>query len=283
MPEQGTHQRLLVFCRDGEGGNPATVVWCGRDRLETGDLQRIAAEHGTPATAFIVDGDPPEVRFFTPVSELSFCGHGSLAAGSALAEARGARSVELLAAGTGRRVAVERGEPGIATLVMAGPAEVREVADRGKVLAALGVAPGDVDASQPFVIGSVGSPKWLVPVRSREALLAARPRMAELAELSGAASVNGAYLYTRHGTPPGVDALARGFNPRAGVNEDAATGVAAAALAAAVMPAGPGQPPRRTFVVEQGIELKQLNRIQVALEGDRVLVGGEVRRPAGAP
>lgn len=276
MPRAGNHERLLVFCRDGEGGNPATVVWCGHERPATEDLQRLAAKHGTPVTAFIVNGDPAKVRFFSPSSELPFCGHGALAAGSALAEARGARSAEIRAVASRRHLTVELGEPGIATLVMSGPPEVREETDRGPVLAALGVEAGEVDGSLPFAIGDAGSPKWLVPVRSREALLAVRPRMADLAALSGARGVNGAYVYTTRGTSPGVDALARGFNPRAGTDEDAATGVAAAPLAAALRPGGPE---RRTFVVEQGIGLRQLNRIQVALEGDRVLVGGEVRRP----
>jgi trans-2,3-dihydro-3-hydroxyanthranilate isomerase len=118
----------------------------------------------------------------------------------------------------------------------------------------------------------VGSPKWLIEVRSAEALARVRPDMAALEEVSCAADVNGAYVFVRVQEPEGFRVLARGFNPRGGVDEDAATGVAAAALASLLH--STAQISR--LVIDQGIELKDLNRIDVRVSRDEIRVGGRV-------
>ncbi len=266
--------RLNVFGHGKTAGNPATVVF-GDEELSREEMQSLAREQGTPVTVFVRRGDPPRVSFFTPNAELPFCGHGALAAGAALAQevfASGRSSVEYLVGE--RRVCVDYEASGIATLRMIGACSVRPEPQPARLLQVLGIDASDLDPTQPCVIASVGSPKWLIALRSVEALGAVKPRFAELAELSAAAGVNGAYVYTLRDVSEGADAMARGFNPLAGVDEDAATGVAAAALAGALAQRGACKVP---FVVDQGIELRSLNRIHVWIEGEELRVGGEIR------
>jgi PhzF family phenazine biosynthesis protein len=57
-------------------------------------MQQIAAEVGFSETAFLThDGGPGErrfgIRYFSPVAEVGFCGHATIATAAALAEQRG--------------------------------------------------------------------------------------------------------------------------------------------------------------------------------------------------
>ena len=82
-----TVQRIAAFSDAGKGGNPAGIVITDRFPDEA-DMRRIAAEVGYSETAFAVpDGDPYRwrVRYFSPESEVPFCGHATIALGAALA------------------------------------------------------------------------------------------------------------------------------------------------------------------------------------------------------
>jgi PhzF family phenazine biosynthesis protein len=258
----------LVFGRAGEhaSGNPATVIWLDQP-LDDAALMREARARNTPATTFILPGEPTRVRFFTRERELAFCGHGSLAAGAAVARRNRALSAHLRAGDRDVIIELEH-EHEVATLIIPGVGVERDERDPEPVLRALGVG----EAVGEVVVASVGSPKWLIEVPSIKALRAVQPDMTALAALSEAAAVNGAYVYARRGAPAGVDALARGFNPRGGVDEDAATGVAAGGLAWHLRDQLAG----RSLTVEQGIGLRDLNRLVARVAADHVRVGGKV-------
>lgn len=262
--------QALVFGRAGDpaSGNPATVLWLEEAPASDAALVQEAARRGTPATAFLWPGEVPRVRFFTTSRELSFCGHGALAAGAAAARLAGAAEVRMRAGEREVAVALEPG--GLVTLTLAGPGTLRREEDPAAVLAALGVGGTAVATEVP--ISSVGSPKWLVEVADAAALRALAPDMAALAALSRERGVNGAYVYARGGAAAGVDALARGFNPHGGVAEDAATGVAAGALAWWMRDELAGS----WLVVEQGIGLTDLNRLVARVDGELIRVGGRV-------
>ena len=86
--------RLTAFPDGPDGGNPAGVV-LDATALDAVDMQRIAAEVGYAETAFVVDravdGDERAVatRYFSPIAEVPFCGHATIATAVALAERRG--------------------------------------------------------------------------------------------------------------------------------------------------------------------------------------------------
>jgi PhzF family phenazine biosynthesis protein len=80
-------QRIAAFSDAGEGGNPAGIVITDQFPDEA-EMRRIAAEVGYSETAFAMpDGDPCRwrVRYFSPESEVPFCGHATIALGAALA------------------------------------------------------------------------------------------------------------------------------------------------------------------------------------------------------
>ena len=80
-----------AFTVDGAGGNPAGVV-LDAATMEDADMQRIAAELGHSESAFITgrDGKQVRIRYFSPLAEVAFCGHATIATSVALGEREGA-------------------------------------------------------------------------------------------------------------------------------------------------------------------------------------------------
>ncbi|KQM81582.1 phenazine biosynthesis protein PhzF [Agromyces sp. Leaf222] len=79
--------RYAAFTDRPDGGNPAGVVLDASD-LSDAQMQRIAAEVDFAETAFVTgrDGDAYRLRYFSPIAEVPFCGHATVATAVALAE-----------------------------------------------------------------------------------------------------------------------------------------------------------------------------------------------------
>jgi PhzF family phenazine biosynthesis protein len=86
----GTLHKLSAFTTSPDGGNPAGV-WVGETLPDRGTMQQIAAADGFSETAFVAPstGHRRLVRYFSPVAEVSFCGHATIATGVVLGEAGG--------------------------------------------------------------------------------------------------------------------------------------------------------------------------------------------------
>lgn len=71
-------------------GNPAGV-WIGDVLPDPESMQKIATEVGFSETAFVAPAFGPRraVRYYSPETEVSFCGHATIAAGVMLGEAGG--------------------------------------------------------------------------------------------------------------------------------------------------------------------------------------------------
>jgi len=83
--------KIAAFSDGSLGGNPAGVVLT-KAMPSTSDMQRIASEVGFSETAFAeMKGTEKKwrVRYFSPESEVPFCGHATIALGAALAEKYG--------------------------------------------------------------------------------------------------------------------------------------------------------------------------------------------------
>jgi PhzF family phenazine biosynthesis protein len=76
--------KIAAFSDGDTGGNPAGVL-IGDVLPDAVEMQHIAAEVGFSETAFAApDGDNWRVRYFSPESEVPFCGHATIALGAAL-------------------------------------------------------------------------------------------------------------------------------------------------------------------------------------------------------
>lgn len=78
---------ISAFSDGQQGGNPAGVL-IAKELPSVEDMQRIAAELGHSETVFSAQQDDGKwlTRYFSPESEVPFCGHATIALGAALAE-----------------------------------------------------------------------------------------------------------------------------------------------------------------------------------------------------
>ena len=107
-------QKIAAFSDGDAGGNPAGVVI--EDVLPAEkDMQAIAADVGFSETAFATPfGDAGQnnewrVRYFSPESEVPFCGHATIALGAALTMKYGAGEFSLALNNANITVAGEMG------------------------------------------------------------------------------------------------------------------------------------------------------------------------------
>ena len=77
--------RYAAFTDTPTGGNPAGVVLDAAG-LSDAEMLKIAADVGYSETAF-VNGE--DIRYFSPLAEVPFCGHATIATGVAIAERDG--------------------------------------------------------------------------------------------------------------------------------------------------------------------------------------------------
>jgi len=222
--------RIAAFSDGDSGGNPAGVLIAG-ELPGAPDMQRIAAEVGYSETAFAapIEGGW-RVRYFSPESEVPFCGHATLALGAALALNHGNGVFALKLNEADITVEGRRDGKSLAAALQSPPTR-SAAADRQLVLEALsllGYGPEDLDPGIPPARANGGAEHLVLALRSR-ALLAAMAYDLD----DGRALMNRAGLVTIHLAYSETPSLFHTRNPFAsgGVYEDPATGAATAAFA----------------------------------------------------
>ena len=223
-------QRIAAFS-DGEfGGNPAGVV-ISAALPDASVMQAVAAQVGYSETAFAARSDEGwRVRYFSPESEVPFCGHATIALGAALALEYGDGVFALSL--NHADITVEGRREG--TMVAAAlqspptrsePAEPRLIAD---ALALFSYSEDDLDPRIPPAIADAGARHLVLALNSRQRLSAMNYDLA-----AGRALMNEAGLVTIVLAYAEAPQLFHTRNPFAsgGVYEDPATGAATAAFA----------------------------------------------------
>jgi len=164
--------RIAAFSDGHEGGNPAGVVIA--DVLpDAATMQATAARVGYSETAFAArEGELWRVRYFSPESEVPFCGHATIALGAALAlrHGDGRFALQLNQA----RITVDGRRQGslVAAALQSPPthSHAATAAQISSALALFGYADGDLDPRLPPSVAHGGADHLLLMLRSREAL-----------------------------------------------------------------------------------------------------------------
>jgi trans-2,3-dihydro-3-hydroxyanthranilate isomerase len=263
---------LDVFTATPLEGNGLAVV-ADADDLDAETMLAFARETRLSETTFVqsatVAGADYRNRIFTMAGELPFAGHPSL--GTAVAVARRgapgrARFVQETRAGT-QTVDVELdGRRGRASMAQE-PAWFGPEVSPAAALVPVGLGARDADRELPPQVVSTGLAHLIAPVSSPEALARADLDPTALAALVEPLGATVLYLVWC-GRDDGR-ARARGFFHG---GEDPATGSAAGPLCA-YLAAHRGQ---NAVEISQGAEMRRPSRLEAALEGDRVRVGGDV-------
>lgn len=242
---------IRVFVNGPGGGNPVPLVADARG-MDAAQMQEVARAHGHES-AFVLPADVPgadwRLRFFVPHHEMEMCGHATVGTLWALRRwglwttptARvqtmsGLVDVEWDAAG--QRVWISQ------------PAVREEVLDASAAALVARTLRLHDATPRPTTNAATSRVKTLVPLPEVAALQALAPDFAAMESTCDAIASTGLYPYALQAGGPVAEptVFARQFPRKSGYPEDAATGIAAAALwghlaAAGTIPVGsPAQP-----------------------------------------
>jgi PhzF family phenazine biosynthesis protein len=262
-------RRLSAFALDGKGGNPAGVV-LDAGALSDQDMQPIAAKVGYSETAFLTDGPPAAarrryaVRYFSPLAEVPFCGHATVALGAALGAELGAGDLVLdTAAGP---VTLTTGHDASGQwwtrLSSVDPRQQAvEPAALRRALDGFGWSSEVLDPDLPPVLSYAGA--WhlilgLAQVSTLETMTYDFAALQELCAEQGWTTVCVVFRVSP------VEHLARNPFPAGGVVEDPATGAAAAAYGSYLAALGLARPPAR-LRIRQGAQIGRPSELLVEL------------------
>ena len=278
--------RLAAFTDNPEGGNPAGVVLDARGMSDR-DMQEIATDIGFSETAFLVavPGKPDEfdVRYFTPVAEVAFCGHATVAAGIALAMNRDrdtddgeSRTLGFHTKAGFVGVDVTHTSAGLAATLTSPPVSVKPLEDNllGELLGALDWDWDDLDMRFPPAIGWSGNAHPVLVAGSRSRLHRLDYDFDELAELCQRENWTTIQLVY----PDDHDGVLRTWHsrnpaPGVGIDEDPATGSAAVALGAYLVSTGTVAP-GDVLTILQGDDMGRPSVLVLTIGNGQMLVSG---------
>ncbi len=260
--------RYAAFTDHGRGGNPAGVVLdaAGLDdaaRLET------AARVGYSETAFIEaagDGGRYRVRYFSPKSEVAFCGHATIATAVAMAERHGPGVLHFDTLAGPVAVRTSAGPAGLtATLTsVATRTRAARAPELDAALTALRWRREDLDPRYPAHVAYAGNEHLILAVRDRARLAALDYDYPALEKLMAAQDWTTVHLVWAESP---VVFHARDPFPPGGVVEDPATGAAGAAFGGYLRALALVEIPARVTIL-QGEDMGRPSRLLVDLAAD---------------
>jgi len=260
--------RYTAFSSDPAGGNPAGVV-LDATGVDAATMQRVAAEVGYSETAFLVPAAPGvlDVRYFSPLVEVPFCGHATIASAVALAERDGPGALTFRTPAGRIAVTSERDPDGalVASLVSVVP-RVEELPGSAldALLDALGWDAADLDPALPPRVGDAGARHPVLAVTTRARLADLDYDDDALAALSAEHDWATVDLLWREDA---ATFHSRNPFPTGGVVEDPATGAAAAALGGYLRALGLVDLPA-SLTVHQGHDLGRPSLLRVEVPVD---------------
>ncbi len=260
--------RYTAFATNPEGGNPAGVVLDAHG-LDDATMLATAADVGYSETAFVTGtrADVVDIRFFSPVAEVPFCGHATIATAVAYARRHGVGSLLLHTQAGPVQVVTAEDEHGqvLATLTSVPPRSTPiDADDVARLLHALRWSVDDLDPLFPVRAAFAGAWHPVVAARSRNRLADLSYDMAELAMLMDDRSWTTIDLVWRESE---TVFHARNPFPPGGVVEDPATGAAAAAFGGYLRECSLVTPPC-TVIVRQGDDVGRPSVITVTIPFD---------------
>lgn len=266
-----------VFAERPFRGNPL-AVFPDAGEMTRGQMQAIASEMNLSECSFVTNVGPDDysVRIFTPRTELGFAGHPTIGTAWVLARLGKIRGSEVTQRSSAGTTTVRFDEDRI-WFVRSGEVfddlESKTPQAKDKLAKALGLSPREIGL-EPRELGrsrdrlgpaltDAGLKQLVVPVEDAATLGRCRP----VARLLEEFDAPGVYCFTALGA--GL-LQARGFFPALGIEEDPATGSAAAGLGLYLADRiGPIE-----AEIAQGVEMGRPSRIYLRASERSVQIGG---------
>lgn len=269
--------KIAAFSDGDIGGNPAGVFIA--DKLPNdAEMQHVASDLGFSETVFASPaGTGWRVRYFSPVSEVPFCGHATIALGAALA-LRNGDGVFSLTLNQAEITVEGRRDGDVIAAALQSPPTRSTLASPQLVAAALdlfGFTPNDLNPNIAPALAHGGADHLVLALNTRETLKSMKYDFdtgRDLMIREGLVTVLLAYAETAQ--------LFHTRNPFAsgGVYEDPATGAATAAFAGYLRDIGWPHGGRIDIVQGEDMGMRSRLRAEIShLPGSSIRVSGTAR------
>ncbi|MEP1613545.1 MAG: PhzF family phenazine biosynthesis protein [Roseobacter sp.] len=273
-------QRISAFSKGNSGGNPAGVVLLDHP-MSTDQMAAIAAEVGYSETAFAVsvgeNGTEWRVRYFSPESEVPFCGHATIALGAALGKHYGTGTYSLTLNDASITVSADNKNDEISATLSSPPTRSESIMTEqlNDALSLMSLTLDDLDDRLLPARIHGGADHIILPLNSREKLAAMTYDLKQGRDVMRRHDLVTIMLVYIESDQQFVvrNAFASG-----GVLEDPATGAAAAAFAGYLR--DKDWPHGGEFTIRQGDDMGSASEIKVSLtnvKGAPVRVSGATR------
>lgn len=261
------------FVSNGIGGNKAGVVFM--ENLTSNQKQSIASKQGLSEIAFLSKSTTADfkVEFYTPNSEIDFCGHATIALFGLMHELKmveeGVYSLETMneiikVYVQDNSILMEQVLPTFGTSV-----------PTSEIASSLNILDSDILDSEVCQSVSTGLLDIIVPIKDLETLKNISPNFEAIHKVSDKYDVVGYHLFAVEDG----QYYTRNFAPRYAINEESATGSSSGALAAYLVKRKI-LPLNSKITFKQGYFMNSPSDINVEVIGqdniEKVLVGGRV-------
>ncbi|ASR00310.1 PhzF family phenazine biosynthesis isomerase [Streptomyces sp. 11-1-2] len=284
-----------AFTTHPDGGNPAGVVL---DAAALADddaaMTAVAARVGYSETAFITERDEAarryRLRYFSPLAEVAFCGHATIATAVALADRDGPGELVFDTASGEIRVETTADGDGPSRATLTSVPTRSRPADPGAevepTLAALRWSADDLDPALPPHVAFAGNDHLVLAAATRERLADLDYDYDALEAVMRRRGWTTVHLVWREVADDAAGAFTNGFVfhardpfPVGGVVEDPATGAAAAAFGGYLRALGLVDGPTRVRI-RQGEDMGRPSDLLLDVTPDepRVRVSGQAVR-----
>ncbi len=258
---------VSAFTFNSIGGNKAGVVIL-KDSLQDNEMQAIAAQLNLSETVFATRINTGEfkVRFFTPTSEIEYCGHATVALFYLLKEKNLIPNGKFLQHTLSQKLIVEVEDNYVFTYQ--GPPHFSDYLPTDDFLSAFNLTQNDVAFSQfPLQKVSTGVYDAILAVNDREILFNLKPDLKAIADLSCLHGIAGIHVFALDPINQNALAHSRNFAPYYGIDEESATGSSTGALLCYLHHYNPSLVNENTpYFFEQGHILNKPSQLIAAIE-----------------
>jgi len=284
-----------AFSTGSFGGSTAGIV-SDAGGLSTETMQRTAIEVGAPATAFLqsVDADLIDVRFFSTITEMGMCGHGTVALSSHLVDSgvlawdvHGEITTTLRTPDGDSPLKIRRtnGRPLAMLDLNASRFETPEI-DTEELARVLGISPDLLQSDYPIEKAIGDFIHLIVPLQSLANIRKVTPNFGAIADFSRANNVQTVTVFTEEVEQRDSTVHLRDFCPAVGTPESPAAGTTNGALTSYLVRHRIIDPPSgvaQIVLAEQGYECGRPSQVRSEVtvnngQIERLVVGGFARK-----
>lgn len=167
-----TVERISAFSLGNEGGNPAGVLLTDK-MLSDEKMLEIAKEVNYSETAFLVkSGESYRIRYFSPETEIAFCGHATIASGMVLGKNFGPGEYNLILNDGEVNLDVEERDGKYFSTISSVPTSSKDVNFdiANEVLDMFSMKPYELDERFPIKISFSGNDHLIIFVKEKQTL-----------------------------------------------------------------------------------------------------------------